>query len=712
MSAADGEFNLAQALDRIGRHRHLLVPSSILLLIVVLVVPMPPAVIDVLISGNIALAAVILLTTVYMKRPLDFSAFPAILLATTLFRLVLNVASTRLILSADAATPAEAAYVAGHVIEAFGSFVAGESVIVGAVIFVILIVVQFVVITKGATRMSEVSARFTLDAMPGKQMAIDAELSSGAIDDATARQRRDAVMREADFYGAMDGASKFVRGDAIAGVIITVVNILGGFAIGWLQKGWSIGESVDVFTRLTIGDGLASQVPAFILAIAAGLIVARAGGDQTIGEAIPRQLTAEPRALYFIGGFLFVLAFTGLPTWPMLVTGAGLIGLAWALGSGARSASQAAGETAGELAGKPHQPPPVEDLLRVETLEMEIGMGLLALVDPKRGGDVLDRISMVRRKLATEIGIIVPPIRIRDNVQLRARAYRVKLRGAVISEAEIYPDRLMAMDGGATTGQVKGIAGFDPAFGMPAMWIERERQELARGLGYTVVEPSSVLATHVTELVVSHADELLSRQEVAHLLDQLRADSPKLVDDLVPAVVKIGDLQKVLQCLLRERVPIRDLGLILETMGDWAGQIKNVEEMTEHVRIALRRTISSLHTEVDEGGRSKLFCVTLDPQIEALVSAAMDAGGIGATVGAELGERIAGAVRSSAAALISEGHELVVLASARVRAPVRQILSASVPGAAVLSYSEIVRGLDVRSMGLVQLSERELAESP
>jgi flagellar biosynthesis protein FlhA len=696
----------------IARFRHLLVPIAFLLLIVVLVVPLPAPVLDILISANISLAAVILLTTVYMSRPLDFSVFPALLLATTLFRLVLNVASTRLILSADADSPEQAAYVAGHVIQAFANFVAGESVIVGGIVFIILCVVQFVVITKGATRMSEVAARFTLDAMPGKQMAIDADLSAGLIDETTARTRRESIMREADFYGAMDGASKFVRGDAIAGIIITIVNVLGGFAIGWLQKGWTMGESLEVFTRLSIGDGLVSQVPAFIIAIAAGLIVARTGGQQTIGDEIPRQLASQPVALYLISGFLALLAFTGLPFVPMLAASGMIGGLAWSMGFIARKQGVMKEANArAEAAAKPHTPPPVEELLAVDALEFEIGYGLVSLVDSSRGGDLLDRISMIRRQLAIEIGIVVPPIRIRDNMQLDANAYRVKLRGSVIGEGIVHPNLLMAMDSGLASGRLDGIAGKEPAFGLEAIWIEPHLKQRAETMNYTVVDPTSVLATHLTELVKSHAEELLTRQEVMHLLDQLKTSSPKLVDDVVPGVVKVGELQKVMQNLLRERIPVRDLATIIETLGDWATHTKDLTVLTEYVRNALRRTISAMYAETDERGRQRLYCMTMDPALEETISGYVDRGpgGTSMSMPPHLANRIAAAVGKAAEALVAGGHQLVVLASPSVRAQVKQILDAHMPNAAVLAYNEIVKGLDVESLGLIQLPSNEYA---
>ena len=696
----------------VAKYRNLLVPLSFLGMIIVLVIPLAPPVMDILLSANISLAVVVLLTTIYMRRPLDFSVFPSLLLATTLFRLVLNVASTRLILTADADDPAQATAIAGHVIEAFGHFVAGESIIVGAIIFIILVVVQFVVITKGATRMSEVAARFTLDAMPGKQMAIDADLSAGMIDEAEARRRREEVTREADFYGAMDGASKFVRGDAIASIVITLINIAGGFAIGAFEKGWTMGESLNVFTTLTIGDGLVSQIPSFLLAIGAGLIVARTGGQETLGDEIPRQLASHPIALYLVTGFLTVLAFTPLPSLPLLASAALIFAVAWSVNYGERQKrvfKQA--EARAEAAKTPADERPVEDLLKVDTLEIEIGFGLVPLVDSARGGDLLDRISMIRRQLAVEIGIVVPPIRIRDNMQLDSKGYRVKLRGAVIGEGSVYPDLVMAMDSGVATGQLNGIAGKEPAFGLDAVWIEPDLRQRAETMNYTVVDATSVLATHLTELIKAKADEMLSREEVNHLLEQLKTVSPKLIEEIIPSVIKPGELQKVLQNLLRERVPIRDLEMIVETLGDWAPHTHDIDVLTEYARNALRRTISSQYAETDEHGKPRLYCVTFDPDLEDVINGYIDRGPGGTTMSMppQVANRIAGATSKAAEPLVTGGHQIVVLTSPSVRAQVKQILDGHLPNVAVLAYNEVIKGLDVESLALVQLTQQELA---
>ncbi|MEE2906720.1 MAG: flagellar biosynthesis protein FlhA [Planctomycetota bacterium] len=692
--------------ERVSRWRHMLVPLAILMLLGVLVVPLSPVLLDILLATNIALAAIILLTTVYMRRALDFSAFPAILLGVTLMRLVLNVASTRLILNADSPTPEGAMLVAGRVIESFGTFVVGSSIVVGIIIFVILVVVQFVVITKGATRMSEVAARFTLDAMPGKQMAIDADLSAGLIDENEARRRRDTVTEEADFYGAMDGASKFVRGDAIAGIIITLVNILGGVAIGLFMKNWDFSETVSVFTTLTIGDGLASQIPAFIIAIAAGLIVARTGDTETIGEEVPRQLASQPKALYLVAGFLIVLSLTPLPTMPLLIA-ALLIGtIAWAVQRHRTEFQQRETES---LAREAEQATPgeaqAEDLVTVDVLEIEIGYGLVPLVDAGRGGDLLDRIAAVRRQLAVELGVVVPPVRIRDNVQLDANRYQVRLRGALLAGGVVYPDLVMAMNSGDATEPLEGVSGREPAFGLEVTWIHPDGQSRAEMLHYTIVNASSVLATHFTELVREHAADLVSREEVCRLIDQLKTTSPKLVEETVPAVVKPAEVQRVLHNLLRERIPVRDLETILETMGDWAPQSRDPSVLTEYVRNALRRTISQLHARTDEAGQLRIYCVTLDPDVEERLSGHIERGPVGTTLTmppATIQELVV-SVASTVEGLVGRGYHPVVITSPVVRAQLWQILESRIPGIVVLAYNEIEKGIDVESLGLVQM---------
>jgi flagellar biosynthesis protein FlhA len=702
-------------LHRLHRHRGLIVPVAFIALLVVILVPMPPAAMDVLICLNISLSVLILLTTISMEQPLDFSVFPSLLLATTLFRLVLNVASTRLVLTADASSPEGAMAVAGHVISAFAHFVAGENLFVGVVIFLILVIVQFVVITKGATRIGEVAARFTLDAMPGKQMAIDADLNAGLINEQEAKRRREKIAREADFFGAMDGAGKFVRGDAIAGIIITVVNVIGGFAVGTIDRRWPAGQTAKVFTMLTIGDGLTSQIPSFIIAIASALIVTRSGSKQQLGDELTGQLTSQPVGLLVTAGFLVVLCFTPLPKVPLIATALVLAGIAFALHRSTRvraqeEAAKAQAAAKGGAGGEGGGPPP-EQLLKLDTLELEVGYGLVPLVDTTQGGDLLERISAIRRQLAVELGFILPPVRIRDNMQLAPNEYRVKIRGAVVAKGQTIPGRLLAMDAGIASGRIDGEPTKEPAFGLDAWWIDPALKTRAEAMNYTVVDPTSVLATHLTEIVKTHAAELLTREEVSNLLTQLKEKSPKLVEEVVPGIVKPGDLQKVLQNLLRERVPVRDLDSVLETLSDWGTKTKDLDVLTEYVRHALRRTICQQYavpTEAGPGARPgtagfKIVCVTLDPAMEDVIGAYVDrsSGGTVVNMPARVATAVSGQVLAALRTLTQAGHAPVVLASPQVRAVVRQLLEPHLPTVAVLGYNEAVAGVEIESLALV-----------
>jgi flagellar biosynthesis protein FlhA len=706
MATPTSQPAMPQWMRRIQQYATLVVPISLISLLGVIIVPLPPIAMDLMIVINLSISAVILLTTVYVARPLEFSVFPSLLLATTLFRLVLNVASTRLILSADASNPSDALGVAGEVIRGFSHFVAGESVIVGLIIFIILIIVQFVVITKGATRISEVAARFTLDGMPGKQMAIDADLNAGAIDENEARRRREEITREADFYGAMDGASKFVRGDAVAGVIITLINIAGGFAVGVLQKGWSPVETLGAFTKLTIGDGLVSQIPAFVISIAAGLIVTRSSSQTDLGSELSQQITSRPIALIITSVFLIAMAATPLPTIPLLVIGLGIGGGAWLMNRNTqrKAVADKAAAKARETEDK-SAPPPVEKLLNVDTLELEVGYGLVRLVDAQQGGDLLDRISLLRRQLAVELGLVVPPVRIRDNMQLQPHDYEIKLRGNVIARGNVYPGQYLAMDSGIASGPIQGQQTKEPAFGLDAWWIDPGQKQRAETLNYTVVDSSSVLATHLTEVIKGHADELLSRDETGKLIDQLKTTCPKLVSEAVPDIIKPGELQKVLQALLRERVPVRDMETIVETLSEWATRTKDLDVLTEYVRNALRRTICSQYTEPDpETGAGRVYCVTLDPATEDLINGYIDRSNQGTTMSMppQVANRVTTAILGEMQKLIVGGHHPLVLTSPQVRAQVRQLLEPHLPNVAVLAYNEVSKGVEVESLGLVQ----------
>ena len=698
--------------ERGHRWKSLAVPFAFMCMMAVLVVPLPPALLDVLIAANISAAAVILLTVVYMERPLEFSVFPALLLGTTLYRLCLNIATTRLILSTEATTANEAASAAGEVIRAFGQFVAGDSPIVGAVIFCILVIVQFVVITKGSTRISEVAARFTLDAMPGKQMAIDADLTAGLITEAEARERREAIMREADFYGAMDGASKFVRGDAVAGIIITLINILGGFAIGAIAKGWSLRESLAVFTRLTIGDGLVSQIPAFVIAIAAGLIVARSGAKQDLGTDLTNQLTSKPRALYITAGFLGMMAFTGLPALPMLACSAAIAGVGYVVSRGVRAveAERVAAESRAEASGQPKAPAP-DELLKIDHLELEVGYGLVRLVNEADGGNLLERIAMVRRQLAAELGLILPPVRIRDNSQLETTTYRIKIRGNQVASGQTFPAQWLAMDSGLAQGPIEGEPTKEPAFGLDAWWIPEHLRARAEAQGYTVVDATSVLITHFTETIKRHADELLTREEVNNLVANLKERAPKLTEEIIPDKVKPGELQKVLQALLRERVPVRDLETIVETMGEWIAHTRDTDVLVEYVRNGLRRTIAGQYATPDEEGRPRLYCITVDPRLEDTIASYVERSDVGTTITMppSVSNRIVQLLDQSLRSLIHAGRPPVILTSPQIRGPLRRIIEPHLPQAAVLGYNEVPQGLEVESLALVQSPEGKQA---
>ena len=704
------------------RYQSIVVPVAFMSLLAVIVVPMPALIMDMLIAANLALAAIILLTTIFVARPLDFSVFPSLLLATTLFRLVLNVATTRLILTAEAKSPQEATAVAGRVIEAFSSFVAGNSLVVGLILFIILIIVQFVVITKGATRISEVAARFTLDAMPGKQMAIDADLNAGLISEDEARTRRAEVTFEADFYGSMDGAAKFVRGDAIAGIIITLVNIIGGLAVGVFEKGWPLADALEVFTRLTIGDGLVSQLPAFVISLAAGLIVTRSSSRQDLGSELTSQLTGQWKALVVTAVFLAILAFTGLPAFPMLLlaSGVGIVALLTRSGKQREQDEQDQAE-ADQAKSEPQSP---EQMLRVDILELEVGYGLVRLVDAAQGGGLLDRITMIRRQLAAELGFVMPPVRIRDNMQLQPDGYNLKIRGQPVASGTVHPGNFLAMDSGLVSADTDlgGTPTREPAFGLSAFWIEPGQKQRAESLNYTVVDAVSVLVTHITEVVKGHAAELLTREEMNNLVEQLKEHAAKLVQEVyggdVP-LVKVAEVQKVCQNLLQERVSIRDMESITETLGDWATRTKDIEVLTEYVRNALRRSICNQYVTIEEpnavlaqgtgdspeGGTASLYCVSLDPALEDMVAGYIDRSEEGTTMKMPppVANRVTTAVLQELQHLIQAGHPPVVLASPQVRGQIRRLLETHLPAVAVLGYNEISNGIAIESLGLAQL---------
>jgi flagellar biosynthesis protein FlhA len=691
-------------LSRLQANRGMLVPLLFISLLFGLLVPLPPGVMDVLLVLNLTLSAIVLITTMYVSSPLEFSVFPSLLLALTMFRLVLNAATTRLILTAgDRATDPQAAmHAAGEVILTFAQFVAGGSLAVGIIIFIIIFVIQFVVITKGATRISEVAARFTLDAMPGKQMAIDADLNAGIINETEARRRREQIAQEADFYGAMDGASKFVRGDAIAGIIITFVNLMGGLYVGMVEHGWELGQTAGLYARLSIGDGLVASVPAFITSLAAGLIVTRTSSRANLGEEMIGQVFAKPKALIIAAIFLGLMALTSMPTIPLMILGGSCAGLAWLMGRNEQRAVAADAAREREKAAR-KEPEKVERLLDLDVMELEIGYGLVRLVDAARGGDLLDRISMIRRQIALELGIIVPPVRIRDNLQLQANDYVIRVKGQAVSRGVTYPEQFLAMDSGATTGPIAGAtATTEPAFGLGAYWITESQRAQAELLNYTVVDAGSVLATHLTEVIKSHSHELLTRQETKNLLDNLKARVPALVEEVVPTQIKPGELQRVCQNLLRERVPIRDLETILETLGDYASRTKDLDVLTEYVRNALARAICRQY--VDDGDR--LWCVTLDPALEDLINGHVERTerGTANAIPPRTAQQIVQQIAAKTGELTQSGKQGVLLCSPQIRQALRRMIEASLPHTAVLGYNEVVPDVTVQAVAIVGLN--------
>ncbi|MGE3819318.1 MAG: flagellar biosynthesis protein FlhA [Isosphaeraceae bacterium] len=692
-----------------SRLNAVVLPVTIVGAVLVFIVPVPPAVLDLLLSANITLAVLVLLTTLSIRTPQDFSAFPTILLTTTLTRLVLNVATVRLVLTRAGEHGLDAA---GGVIRAFGEFVAGDQVLVGAILFVILVVIQFVVITKGATRISEVAARFMLDGLPGRQMAIDADLHAGVIDQHEAHRRRDAVYRQADFFGAMDGAGKFVRGDAVAGVVITLVNIVAGLGLGVFQYGMSVPEAVDVFTRLTIGDGLVSQVPAFLISLAAGLIVTRSSSDTDLGREVTSQLLGRREVLAVAAVFLTALAFTALPKVPLLTIAGALGAGAYLLGSDSSRRDEPEETTEAAAGGKTHATPAaaahvhgdppserMEDLLHVDPLELEIGYRLITLAEPTRGGDLLDRLRTIRHRVARDLGLIVPQVRIHDEIALGPHEYRVKIRGTLVGQGVAYAGRLLAVPPAGLVTRPDGRDGIDPLTGQPAVWIHADGREVAELAGCRVLEASAVVAGHFGEIVQNHADELMTREQVERLLERARATTPALVEEVVPSLLRAGELQRVLQNLLRERVSIRDLESILETLAVLAGNVKDTDALTEHVRRGLGRRI----TEQYRGTDGRLWAVGLSREVDARLAEA----GVrsdtrpAAALGADTSRGLLRAVAMAVAPLVEGGHPPVVVASPAARPVLKDLTRADLPRLIVLSLREIPRDTPVEVVGTV-----------
>ncbi len=682
----------------ISKSPDLLLAVGIIMILGLLVIPLPPLMLDVLLAFNMAFSVLILLVSVYLVSPLEISTFPTILLITTLFRLGLNVASTRLILGEGQA---------GDIIEAFGTFVIKGNYVVGIIIFLILLLINFIVVIKGSSRIAEVAARFTLDALPGKQMSIDADLNAGYIDEKTARKRREDLTRESDFYGSMDGSAKFIKGDAIAGLIITAINILAGFIIGVTQLDMELSEALSTYTILTIGDGLVSQIPSLLISVAAGIVVTRSASSKRLNEELGEQLGAKPKVLALASGTMAVFAIIpGFPTIPFvllsLITGA----IAYYRN---KSIDQEKEDnlreelSAKEADAKPEEQP-VEDLLKIDPVEIELGYSLIALVDETQGGDVFKRITNVRRQLATELGIILPPVRVRDNLQLEAEEYVVKIRANEIARNVLYPNMLLAMNPGNAEGDLAGIKVTEPVFGLPATWISVAERENAEVLGYTVVESATVLTTHLTELLRRSADKLLTRQDVKYLVDNLKADFPALIEEVAAEGLSLSIVQKVMQSLLRESIPVRDLPIILESLLEYSKVTKNVDVLTEYVRHNLSETIKKMYQ--DQNG--VIHCIALAPQLEQVMTNALSSNSQAVTapslgLAAESIQNINKSLADSVDEISLAGYLPIVICSAQIRPYFARLIRNQFPMVSVISYTEIPPDTDIEVQATVNM---------
>ncbi len=673
--------------------------------LLLMIMPVSPFLLDGFLASSIALSLLILLVILYVKEPADFTGFPTLLLFVTLFRLSLNVASTRLILLDG---------YAGHIIQAFGNFVVRGNYVVGLVVFPILVIINFIVITKGAGRIAEVAARFTLDAMPGKQMAIDAELNAGVINESDARERRKKVEQEADFYGAMDGASKFVRGDAIAAILITLINIMGGFAIGIMQKGMTVTDALQRFTLLSIGDGLVSQIPALITSTAAGILVTRAAAKDDLGRELGKQLLLSPRAMFVLAAMLATFALVpGLPTFTFL----GLALVSFLLGRAlqknkglflpggdvvAGTSGQATGAAPGaKAAGAPLDK--LESLLSMDTLQIELGYGLVGLADTRRGGDLLDRVTGVRRTFAQEMGVIVPPIRLRDNIQLGANEYRFLLKGNPLIQGELLPGHWLAMNATNSKTVLKGVPTVEPVFKLPATWITEVERRNAEIAGYTVVDASSVLVTHLSETVKRNAAEILTRQDVQILLDNLKQTHPAVVNELIPGLLNLGQVHRILQNLLAEGISIRNLAGILEKVGDYATLTKNPDELSEYARRALGWQIVKNY-QLENGA---LRAITLDPKLEQQIALGVrqTPGEVSLVMEPKLARHLVDGLSQRIQQLLSLGQPPLVLCGPQIRLAFRRFFETTFSELAVLSYAEVPARVEVQSAGTIPSSE-------
>lgn len=685
------------AFQKLLKHTDLLAGLGLLVVVAMLIMPLPHWMVDLGLVVAIATSVVILLTSVNVSDPLQFSVFPSMLLITTLFRLALSIAATKLILGTGDG---------GHVIETFGRFVMGGDFVVGIVAFLILVIVNFVVITNGAGRVSEVVARFTLDAMPGKQMAIDADLSAGLIDEDGAKTRRKQIKQEADFYGAMDGASKFVKGDAIASILIIIVNIIGGFVIGYMKGQGDAMTILKTYALLSVGEGLVSQLPALLISTASGLMVTRAGQDRSMGGEVATQLFNQPKAIVVSAIALTAMAFVpGFPATIFLACAAVMFGLYRFIQKTPNASKMMGGDQpeakkAEEPKAAPTGPEAVMPFLNVDQLEIEIGYGLTRLADPRVGGDLSERITATRRQIALDLGFVMPTVRIRDSVHLQNNEYVIKVRGEEVARSTSSPNEFLAVSSGAVLHPVPGSPTKDPVFGLDALWIDAGMREMADRAGYTIIEPSAVISTHLAEIVKSHAAELLSRQDVQTLIENAKQINDAVVNELVPNVLQIGDIQKVLQHLLRERIPIRDMVTILETMADFGARVKDPDQLGELVRASIARTITRQYLDHD----NKLYCITLEPTLERQLNESISLTNFGSTLVLDPGTQsdVIAKLQSEMDNALNRGYQAVLICSTQLRLPLRRLLEKYLPGLSVLAYNEIASRAEVEFVGAVK----------
>jgi flagellar biosynthesis protein FlhA len=690
--------NFPDQMAFLNNNADIIMASLVVGILVLMVIPLPPFVLDLLLSFNITGAIIVLLVGMYIVHPLQLSSFPSILLLATLFRLALNIASTRIILMHGS----EGTGAAGKVIQAFGHFVVGGNYLIGIIVFLILVIINFMVITKGAGRIAEVAARFTLDAMPGKQMSIDADLNAGLISEEEARARRETIAREAEYYGAMDGANKFVRGDAVAGIIITLINIFGGLTIGVLQNGLSFSEAAQNYTLLTVGDGLVSQVPALVISTAAGIIVSRAGSESSLGRDITAQVMFHHRAIGIASAVLVGFSIVpGMPTLPFLILAGITAGIAYAIYKSTLTLSEEPLETEGPVESEPTTES-MDALPPLDILALEVGYGLIPLVDLEQDGQLLNRIRTIRTQMAEDVGIIVPPIHIQDNMQLQPGEYRLLLKGNEIARGDLVLNHFLAMDPGDAVGKLDGVQTTEPTYGLPAVWIKEEHREKAIADGFTVVDIATVMTTHTSDIIRRFAHELVGRQDVQRMLDHLKESYPKVVEELVPNLLPLGGVVKVLQNLLKEQVSIRDLLAILETLADWAPMTKDLDILTEYVRQALSRSIVKPYI----GPNGALAAVTLDQSVETAIAESIQRTDHGSFLAMDprMVERIVQALSGHIEAFVNLNSQPAVLCSAQIRIHFKRMIDRLVPNLAVLSYDEALNCAQVQTIGVVEIN--------